>query len=107
MKSKEIKAEIAALEKKSIEIAKAIFEKKKLLYTAMADELIFNHSGIAKGDKVTLYKKGNMIGTGFFIGHIEKWGSIRCVVAKEKKDGTPSMNDWNNYDFDRIEKIDQ
>ena len=102
MKSEGIKSEIKLLEEKSLEISKAIIEQKKLLYAALADE-----AGLTKGDKVNLYKHGNKIGTGFFVGYMEKWGRIRCVVAKGKKDGTPSLNDWDDYDFDRIEKAAQ
>ena len=102
MKSEGIKSEIKLLEEKNLEISKAIIEQKKLLYAALADE-----AGLTKGDKVNLYKRGKGIGTGFFVGYMEKWGRIRCVVAKGKKDGTPSLNYWDDYYFDHIGKIEK
>jgi hypothetical protein len=71
---------------------------------------IESESDIKKGDIVELYKTNysgqkKMIGEGIFLGMYTSYGEMCYRVAKIKKDGTASKNEWSKYDFSSIQKI--
>jgi len=107
MKSEEIKAEIAALEAQRDELNSQIRAKNIAYLEALTAE-----SPYKKGDKVRLFKTityptrtEKFIGEGVFEHIAFVYGDAVPRFWKVKKDGSKSLNKWNKYDFNRIEKI--
>lgn len=100
MKSKEIKREIAELESQRDQLNQKIYQKYSELF-----EAITNESPIKKGDKVVVSGFGKPE-TGIMGGFTRKYGEIRPIVYKIKKDGTESVFEIYTYGA-TIEKADQ
>lgn len=104
MKSQQIATELAALEAQLNELSRQISLKKKALIEALNNEF-----SIKPGEKVTIFRGEKKVGTGIFVKIAPskyQWkGQTEYVISKMKKDGSPSKNEWNQFDFDRIEKL--
>ena len=98
MKSEEIKAKIKDLEEQRRTIDRQIVLAQSELNQALTDE-----SGFRPGQKVSVYRNGEFRGPGIYGGVYTKHGRQRHLIWKVKKDGIQSKNEWNSWDFDRVE----
>ena len=69
-------------------------------------------SGFVLGEKVALYETDSQgidrfVDYGIYAGLTRIHGRIEPRVWKIKKDGTASKNQWSNYQFSKVKKVEQ